>query len=863
MDGLIEAQNLLKENEEEFRRILGDIPISMSIIQPDGEILLVNKKTIEIFDVEEENFSGFNVSGIWANPEQRDAWLDEIKTRGIVSDYEIDVITFTGARKILQMSGLMITFEGQRCILSVHQDITEKKKAEEALRKSEEQLRAIYDNSPISVELFGPDGSLIHANPAALDLFGVDDLEVVTHFSLFADPNISDEGKRLIAGGETYRSDQIFDFEKVREQNLYPTSRRGTVWLDVLITPLKTSSGSVSGFLVQIQDITDRKQMAEEVRRSEEKYRDLADNAPIGILACDRDGNVTYLNNRVLDMLFSPDEKTTGINLLQDKILMQTGFADIMKDVLVNGAEYPPFDLKYTSSRGKDVYLRMHVSPILAGDTPEGARIIVDNITRRREAELLLERTQFAFDHSPDEIYFVNRDGLIVYANAHTSESFGITPDAPMDATIFDINPDISPERWRGIWSVLEREGYFRLESVHRYPDGTPYPVDLIKYPIVFDGEVYSCTIARDITEIKQTEEALRKSEGRLRTLIQTIPDLVWLKDEKGVYLSCNSMFESFFGACESEIVGKTDYDFVDRELADFFRENDRRAALAGKPTVNEEWISFASDGRRALLETIKTPLYSSKGHVAGVLGIGRDVTERKKTEEALRGVNKKLNLLSSITRHDILNQITGAAGFLEMIELEDEIPHGSQTEAYLKMITGAVETIERQITFTGYYKDLGEQAPDWVDVGHVIEEVAQTPSFEAVRIENTIAGVEVFADLLFEKVIYNLIDNAVKHGETITEVSFYTEERPEDVVIVCEDDGVGIPADAKEKIFRREYFKNSGLGLFLSGEILSITGLTITETGTPGEGARFEIHVPKEMIRPVADESGGDGHNV
>ncbi|WP_245619413.1 HAMP domain-containing sensor histidine kinase [Methanogenium cariaci] len=108
-----------------------------------------------------------------------------------------------------------------------------------------------------------------------------------------------------------------------------------------------------------------------------------------------------------------------------------------------------------------------------------------------------------------------------------------------------------------------------------------------------------------------------------------------------------------------------------------------------------------------------------------------------------------------------------------------------------------------------------------------------------------------MFADPLFEKVIYNLIDNAVKHGETITEISFYTEEKPDELIIFCEDDGgVGIPTDAKGKIFRREYFKNSGLGLFLSGEILTITGLTITETGTPGVGARFEIHVPEGMFR-------------
>jgi PAS domain S-box-containing protein len=425
--------------------------------------------------------------------------------------------------------------------------------------------------------------------------------------------------------------------------------------------------------------------------------------------------------------------------------------------------------------------------------------------------------------------------------------------------SVFDINPEMTPEEWDKMWMSLPGKDFCRFESVHRHPDGTHYPVDIIKYSISFNDEEYSCTIARDITERKQSEEDLRESEGRLRTLIQTLPDLVWLKDEHGVYQACNSMFERFFGAKEHEIVGKTDYDFVDRELADFFRENDRRAALAGKPTVNEEWITFAADGRRALLETIKTPLYATEGTVAGVLGIGRDITDRKLSEEAIREANRKLNLLSSITRHDILNQITGAGGYLEMLELDGEIPPGTRVDAYLKKIAGAVETIERQIQFTGYYKDLGEQAPDWFDVGRIIETVGTTSSFTPIHIQNDIEDIEVFADPLFEKVIYNLIDNAVKHGETITQIVFSSVQRPDELVIVCEDDGVGIPADAKEKIFRREYFKNSGLGLFLSGEILAITGLTITETGTPGRGARFEVHVPKGMFRKSASKGSVD----
>jgi PAS domain S-box-containing protein len=121
-----------------------------------------------------------------------------------------------------------------------------------------------------------------------------------------------------------------------------------------------------------------------------------------------------------------------------------------------------------------------------------------------------------------------------------------------------------------------------------------------------------------------------------LRTLVGAIPDLIWLKDPEGVYLACNPMFERFFGAREAEIVGKTDYDFVDRELADYFREHDRKAMFAGGPSVNQEWVTFADDGHRALLETIKTPMRDGGGRLIGVLGIARDITANHESQEQL-----------------------------------------------------------------------------------------------------------------------------------------------------------------------------------------------------------------------------------
>jgi len=143
--------------------------------------------------------------------------------------------------------------------------------------------------------------------------------------------------------------------------------------------------------------------------------------------------------------------------------------------------------------------------------------------------------------------------------------------------------------------------------------------------------------LKREIRERRHFEAALKDSEMRLRTLIRVIPDLVWLKDIHGVYLSCNSRFESFFGAKEEDIIGKTDYDFVDKELADFFRENDKAATDKGRPSKNEEKVTFAADGHSEILETIKTPIYRNDGRIDGILGIGRDITRRKQIEQDLK----------------------------------------------------------------------------------------------------------------------------------------------------------------------------------------------------------------------------------
>ena len=223
------------------------------------------------------------------------------------------------------------------------------------------------------------------------------------------------------------------------------------------------------------------------------------------------------------------------------------------------------------------------------------------------------------------------------------------------------------------------------------------------------------------------------------------------------------------------------------------------------------------------------------------------EIQERKRFESAIQLANRKLNTLSSITRHDILNQITAIVMYLSLAE---EVVTDPATREHLQKIEQVTQLIQKQIRFTRDYQNIGSSSPQWLNVAVTVKDAITDLNLGGVAIEAELNDLEIYTDFLLEKVFYNLVDNSLRHGEKVTVVRFSYKETPDGITIYCEDDGIGIPINAKERIFKREYYRNTGYGLFLAGEILSITGLTIEETGEPGKGARFEIHIPKDSFR-------------
>jgi signal transduction histidine kinase len=225
-----------------------------------------------------------------------------------------------------------------------------------------------------------------------------------------------------------------------------------------------------------------------------------------------------------------------------------------------------------------------------------------------------------------------------------------------------------------------------------------------------------------------------------------------------------------------------------------------------------------------------------------------RDITRRKVIEEALSRSNRKLTLLSGITRHDINNQLSLLRGYLALLDIKGSDP---VYKNYLSEAETAAGRISSMIQFTREYELIGNNAPVWHDCRALIETASKQAPLGNVTVINDIpAGTEVLADPMIVRVLYNLMDNAVRYGRGISTVHFSSEQPGHDYLILCEDDGDGVPVEVKDKIFERGFGKGTGLGLFLSREILSITGIRIAETGEPTTGARFEIIVPPGSFR-------------
>jgi PAS domain S-box-containing protein len=340
-------------------------------------------------------------------------------------------------------------------------------------------------------------------------------------------------------------------------------------------------------------------------------------------------------------------------------------------------------------------------------------------------------------------------------------------------------------------------------------------------------------------------ETALKESEERFRSFVENANDIVYSLTPEGIFTYVSPYWTEVLGHRSEEVIGQSIEDFVHPDDLDTIRKSLQQTILKEKKISGVEYRVQHKDGTWQWHTTNVTIMHDREGNVVSLMGIARDITQRKQTELALHDANKKLNLLSHITRHDIKNQLTALMAYIELCN--DAINNPEELAEYIGKQKQIADLIDNQINFTRFYEEIGMKDPLWQNLSVIIRESVSTLPMKKILVDVDRNDLEVFADPLLMKVFYNLIENSLRYGgNTMTRIRIASSPSEKGLSIVCEDDGAGISDDDKKHLFTRGFGRNTGFGLYLSREVLAITGITITENGTPGKGARFEIVVPK-----------------
>jgi PAS domain S-box-containing protein len=383
--------------------------------------------------------------------------------------------------------------------------------------------------------------------------------------------------------------------------------------------------------------------------------------------------------------------------------------------------------------------------------------------------------------------------------------------------------------------------------------EGNPMVIREIASPVFNEsgklaGAIESIT---DVTGLRQQEKALQVSESRYRTILENTGSAIAIIEEDETISYLNPEFEKIIGYVREEVEGRKKLtEFVTPKDLERLKEYERdcRNNLFLK-TTNKEFQFIRFDGYiRTGFLTI-TPIPDTKKMVVSLM----DITHKTREEDALQKANTQLNSFNFITRHEILNHLTVVKGYIELSREQIRDPPLPLTPFLLSFLDkelAAANAIQNLITFTRDYQNIGIQPPAWFNLSKTIKLAAARVQLGSITLSVDIDGVEIYADRVVEKVFFHLVNNATRYSKKTSMIRFSCEESFEELLVLCEDDGIGFPPDVKEKIFDRQLFMNSGPDMHMSREIMSITGISIRETGTYGSGARFEIRVPEGAYR-------------
>ena len=764
----------------------------------------------------------------------------------------------------------------------LRQQLEELSEKQEALKHSEEKFRAFTENIPDLTTIVDMTGVYTYVSPSIQRITGwrADSLLEKPFAGIDSLFGLLPEDKEILLAGGRLAMQRPGDAIPV-----LPFRVRGatgeTRFIEGTMTYLPGVPG-IRGILFHGRDITDRIRAEEalrkkneelnasfeqitaadeemrgqyeelaysekQIRESEVKFRGIFEKIHDALILFTKDGCVDC-NQRALELYgFTTKDEMYG-HLP----------ADVAPPVQPDGQDSRALaeaHIRTVLEKGFDHFEWLHkrkdgstfsADILLSGFELDGTQVFVSSvrdITERREREDLLQLLKISVDRSSDEVFWMDFDGSITYVNDAACQTTGYSRDELLAMKISELDPNVSLPLWEESVADLRTRKTQFITTRHRCKNGTIIDVEIVAVYVTKDNREYSFAFVRDITGRKQNEAALRESEEKYRTLIENVREAIAIVQDWNIVF-VNSRGAHILGLPGEEIHGRPFMDFIwpdDRKMI----QDLHRGRESGEAVADAYDFRVTGPGGRPVWVLMSAAQISWLGRPA-TLSLMTDITERKTLEQAVSEANKKLNLLFSITRHDVANQLTMLQGYVQIAERKNTDPVVAD---FLVRIEQSADTIDHQIAFTKAYHELGVQLPGWFRLDALISSAGGP----VIKQSKACMNLEIFSDPMIERVFFNLGENARQHGGHVTEIRVGCEQSPDGLVITVEDNGAGVAPGEKERIFEKGYGKNTGFGLFLAREILAITEITIRETGVPGTGARFEITVPKGMWRIAA----------
>ncbi|MDD1684841.1 MAG: PAS domain S-box protein, partial [Methanoregula sp.] len=839
------SEERVSESEQNYRLLFENATEGILIAQGD-RMVHVNSALIRLLGRPAEVITSRPFTD-FIHPDDREMVMGRHlqRMRGEVppTGYMFRIITGEGQEKWVWINSTKMTWSGKPASFSFLTDMTERKLAEDRLVAAGNEYENLLDQIQDIYYRSDTEGRLIRASRSWATLLGYDDVAECIGRSI-ADDFYFNPADRQRFLEEINREGKVTNYEVLLMK------KDGTpVLVSTSSHVIVDATGKVIGVEGTFRDITERKRIEEALSESEQRYRNIVEDQTEFICRFLPDGTHIFVNDAYCRYFGLKRDEILGHRFRpefppEDRERMKRFFK-----TLTPGHPVDIIDHRIIMPGGSIRWQRWSDRAIFdpSGKLTEYQSVGRD-ITEIKGAEEALRRSEGQYrilagllDLIPASVTVHDSDGRFLYANEKTFEYHGYTPGEFYGINLHELDIPESEHLIEERIRQLKEAGELSFEAGHFRKDGTVLPLLITAKTAEWDGQPVILSIATDITEHKKTETALQQSEEKYRTLLMSVNEGIWVIDPEGCTTYANQKMAEMLGYTVDEMCGSPMYRFMDEKGREIAAKNYPAYRKGVREKVEFEFVK--KDGTLITTIVSNTSLFDSSGTFSGAMAVITDITERKRAEQVIREANKKIGLLTSVTRHDVTNQVSALRGFASIAMMMKPNPGVAEI---LAKIDSTASAIAQQIEFTRAYQELSMHTPDW----HKISEIVAQQEADGISLSCT-CDAEIFADPMLERVFFNLVENAIRHGETVTAMTVSCRPGPDDsLVITVRDNGCGVPPDSKEKIFEKGFGKHTGFGLFLAREVLAITGITIRETGTFGKGAQFEIMVPKGTYR-------------